>query len=1630
MAAHRYWRLYITAPGTWNSIGELELRDSAGGADRTGSGTASASHYYDGSYLPAYACDNNTSTAWANAGGAPPEWWQYDFGAGNAYDIVEISLRPRATKQLECPRAFAIQYSDNGTDWTTSWSYPLVDEWKDGQTRIFTNPAAVTPTTVNDPTTDIAGCIRCCLAEDIAASNNDPLSQWPDTSGDANHLTQATEANKPLYLASGDNGWPAVVFDGDSAFFDLSGPSLTAGSIFAVLKSDADPSASITTSCPWHFGTPLSGNASHHPYTDGVLYEAAGSSVHKNAGNPVDSLAALHAYLVRSAADDFTIDLNGQRIYSSGTNTVEFATTGGRVGRSSATMSHYYGGRFYALIEYDHELSLADALGLQAWAQRYFAEMPTPPATPTGLAADAISPTEIDVAWDPMSGATSYTLQRAPDSGGSPGVWATIYTGADPAYDDVGRDEQTKYWYHVLASNGAGDSAYCTAVSETTPASNVPPDAPTILSVTDITASSCTVTASAFSDLNLGDVHAATRWTVDFWGEDFLTPVLTVTHAPGETSTGLTGLPDNADLGVIAEYQDQDGAWSNPSAPFRFQTLPSSTPAGLTQLPVSTVMQQKAPTADLGQLAVSEASQIKAPVARLTQILASIVFKPVPPPCSLLLECFKPDGETLDWSVSTDPEDSAPFLRDPIQDGGGSYGAQECDFAKGSATIGSVRVAVIDVMASAIDPQDRWLTKRLADPVTGKTAIMGRRFRYRRWINKSLGWVTIADGPAGPPRLRPSYAGHDWEIRDSRERERKLVAFDKVVGRTVMPRGSLTDWGLAANGTDYLLPAAVPLFGRVSTPAGAGDVVASISFSATEWTSGGTVAPEYMEVSESFLEAAAAAPPEQGKTVIQYIDGFPAEMPVIDLFWKFPGIEVWWRPQGTSTWTVVNPNERIGDIPPLGQGDWTEPSLVTIEDATIGTTGRTAPAVKHVILTDYSGKGVLPTVQDQDVDVLFVYRGAPTAKNPLYIESTAGQLIRDCYDGKYSPKLDLDGDGIPETYPDTGILYDPTYLTGGNAPAEMDTPVLLRITEQVDDLRDWLERNVYAAIGCAPSLDRFLQIAPLSQLPPADLSGAVNITNAVTSPAPGWEHGSKIVNDFTFTYRRLYADNSAADGLGSRDVIYEPKDEDSIEANGPQPLEITTDAFCAVGGAAGAILGKETGAALAELRKQGVFLHLAAGAPMVHARVMRSATPLLRPGDWVLVNLSWMPDYTTGKRGLIAYGQVVSAADADCAWRDFIIDVTGAVSSVVQTGVDMAVTVGAHVDGCPGGSLTFDVNWTYTPEPPVPGDIFQFTFVKQAGGVEVPTWQAPGTADRHIHYTITGIYPAPVGVTPDEMRTYTFRLVTRNVYDHTIAEKSASITLGVMVCGADDGPEPPVAPAVALTVGLDSSPPMCPGSASWALAPVITGNPLTGLSLRISRKREDLAGAQYEERYRKLITSGIPATILDETEGWIVVDPGLPGRQLIDWSWLAEIVRDADGVVVASDEAQQIGVAMLECLPQPHPTLTAVNLDTWSTMLTCPSLFFGWAGWSVDEAVAGHYIQLEFKVGAGAWQLGGTGIALGASPASFRIGSYASWEAHGDLTTITLRVSVIDAATLVAVSQLETSVDRWLVACP
>jgi hypothetical protein len=131
MAAHRYWRLLVSATqgGGDDStvIGELILATSPNGPSVATGGAASASSIYSSAYPASNAFDGvqSSSNAWCSAGGKG-QWIQYDFGS-TPRDIVEMRIYFPAAGTFgiaSAPKNFALYWSDDGNTWTRqrAWS--------------------------------------------------------------------------------------------------------------------------------------------------------------------------------------------------------------------------------------------------------------------------------------------------------------------------------------------------------------------------------------------------------------------------------------------------------------------------------------------------------------------------------------------------------------------------------------------------------------------------------------------------------------------------------------------------------------------------------------------------------------------------------------------------------------------------------------------------------------------------------------------------------------------------------------------------------------------------------------------------------------------------------------------------------------------------------------------------------------------------------------------------------------------------------------------------------------------------------------------------------------------------------------------------------------------------------------------------------------------------------------------------------------------------------------------------------------------------------------------------------------------------------------------------------------------
>jgi hypothetical protein len=97
----------------------------------------------------------------------------------------------------------------------------------------------------------------------------------------------------------------------------------------------------------------------------------------------------------------------------------------------------------------------------------------TPPSAPTGLVATAGN-ARVDLVWDAVPGATSYTLYRGTSPGGEGATPYQSLTGT--SFADTNVTNGTTYYYQVAAVNGSGEGVRSGEVSATpqVPAPNAP----------------------------------------------------------------------------------------------------------------------------------------------------------------------------------------------------------------------------------------------------------------------------------------------------------------------------------------------------------------------------------------------------------------------------------------------------------------------------------------------------------------------------------------------------------------------------------------------------------------------------------------------------------------------------------------------------------------------------------------------------------------------------------------------------------------------------------------------------------------------------------------------------------------------------------------------------------------------------------------------------------------------------------------------------------------------------------------------------------------------------------------------------------------------------------------------------
>lgn len=82
-----------------------------------------------------------------------------------------------------------------------------------------------------------------------------------------------------------------------------------------------------------------------------------------------------------------------------------------------------------------------------------------PPEEPKRPIIKRVTTGSIELEWEDVPGAKQYVVERAPDSGGSPGTFSEVATTSNLSYEDTNLQRGTNYWYRIRAVNYNGSVA-------------------------------------------------------------------------------------------------------------------------------------------------------------------------------------------------------------------------------------------------------------------------------------------------------------------------------------------------------------------------------------------------------------------------------------------------------------------------------------------------------------------------------------------------------------------------------------------------------------------------------------------------------------------------------------------------------------------------------------------------------------------------------------------------------------------------------------------------------------------------------------------------------------------------------------------------------------------------------------------------------------------------------------------------------------------------------------------------------------------------------------------------------------------------------------------------------------------
>lgn len=630
-------------------------------------------------------------------------------------------------------------------------------------------------------------------------------------------------------------------------------------------------------------------------------------------------------------------------------------------------------------------------------------------------------------------------------------------------------------------------------------------------------------------------------------------------------------------------------------------------------------------------------------------------------------------GNVTDPTCSTDPAHARPYLLRIME-----QAESEIDLIEGSSTIGQLNVEILDRRTVLGNQATGWFTAILGG-ASGFGTIIGRRILVEQQAT-SGSWYTLINGVAGDLELNDDYVTYKIPIRDIRERERDVPLFNQSDGSlSIFPPGPVNGYGRIQSidfvyGTSISEPWLVKPVQGVKAKFVVDPLNSNVGLAMVTDLRG------MRQDGDAFnrIQTISHAAPYFG-AAITLTDSSKMTYRDVGVRWR-----VW---NSGSAWNVIR---HMPYFTGTAFSSWMSAFNHGIREYK-GWFGSVSIEKGNPFIvmstTNNSGATALPTT-NTDIELQLIYFGVPTEELPMLIEKNLGQLLKDCYDGVYSTEAPR-------------VLYDSTAMTAFIA----STPLArVKVTKAEKNMRDWVEKNVYKPTGSAPAIAPNGKITPVRYTLPDSGTSLIQLDD--TNICEGsWRHSYKdVVNKIVFKYIREVSQTGKPVEKFFFDIPVDERDVEYVEVNtsaalfGPHTVEYDPETFRAWSNLGNSYVSgnivDEIGTQLAKARGKDILDRFSYGAQRFSVSVRRSATGManLKVGDWIQIASSWMPDYTTGQRGINRIGQIVRIQDMDPATRALeIIDggpfTTPLAQPTFSTLTNVGGRVGVQIDSIPTGGI-------------------------------------------------------------------------------------------------------------------------------------------------------------------------------------------------------------------------------------------------------------------------------------------------------------------------------------------------------